>query len=99
MDSQDRMLARLGEPAGGLPRARLRQVLESQSEAARALLDAEPCFEWRAVSHQELINEPAEAAAEIATFLGREEHLVEMAACVDRLLYRERRQHGERESG
>ena len=54
--SQDRMLERLGESAGALPRSRIRAVLESQSAAARALLESESCFEWQPVSHQDLIH-------------------------------------------
>lgn len=90
MASQDRMLERLGESAGGLPRERLRQVLKSQSDAARQLLEREPCFEWLRISHQELIREPAQTAQRMAAFLGRSEHASSMAACVDASLYRER---------
>ncbi len=90
IDSQDRMLERLGESVGGLPRVRLRPILESQSETARQLLEAERCFEWRRISHQELISEPTQTAEKIASFLGRSEHASSMAACVDATLYRER---------
>lgn len=90
MASQDRMLERSGDSVGGLPRERLSQILESQSEAARELLEAEPCFEWLRISHQELIREPAQTAEKMAAFLGRSEHASAMAACVDATLYRER---------
>lgn len=90
MTSQDRMLERMGEPLGGLPRDRLRQILESQRQTAYQLLDSKTCFEWQRVSHQDLLSAPLETAQEISRFLQRQGCASDMAACVDQSLYRER---------
>lgn len=68
--SQDRMLARLGEPAAGLPSARLEAVLAAQLEEATALLDREPCFTWMGVDVHALIDDPETEIARVLDFLG-----------------------------
>ncbi|MFK7895444.1 MAG: hypothetical protein AB8G23_06390 [Myxococcota bacterium] len=91
--SQDRMLERQGEATGaegGLPKARLREILEKQNAAAIALLESERCFELECFTHRTLMIDPARSAERMAAFLGCEDAAPAIAAHVDPALYRER---------
>lgn len=96
--SQDRMLARLGEPAAGrlgepaagLPSARLEAVLAAQLEEATALLDREPCFTWMGVDVHALIDDPETEIARVLDFLGLPARPAGLAHVVEPALLGER---------
>ncbi len=91
IDSQDRMLERLGEAPPPLPRERVRAVFEKQVAEALRLLEGEPCFDAIVIEHAQLIAQPIESARRIAAFIGRSDVAGAMAACVAPDLHRERR--------
>lgn len=90
IDSQDRMLERLGRDVPALPRDRIAAVFEAQVARAIALLHDEACFEVLEVEHARLLADPHAEAARVAAFLGVEGVAADMAACVDAALHRER---------
>jgi len=96
--SQDRMLARLGEPTVGLDPERLTAVLGAQLEEAVALLDRRPELEWIAVEHGRLLADAEAECARVLRFVRSEASAAEVARIVDPALHRER-QGGPSEPG
>lgn len=88
--SQDRMLARLGQGAGGLPGDRIAAILTGQLDAAIALLESEPCFTWIEVGFHRLLAQPGETIASVLAFLGVGVPSAGLARLVDPALHRER---------
>ena len=94
--SQERMLERLGDLAGGASEAvlsadRLAAVFADQLERIRRWLDAQPNVVWLHQHHADLLARPGESAARIANFLGGDLDRVAMAGAVEPELYRVRR--------
>ncbi len=67
--SQNRMLEASGDVGDGISSRRLGEILDTQLEQSRRLLENEACFEWMAVSYPQLIAEPRQQAARIIDFL------------------------------
>ena len=88
--SQDRMLARLGEPVSGLPPARLEAVLAAQLDEAMALLDREPCFTWMGVDVHALVDDPEVEIARVLDFLDLPARPGSLVHVVEPALLRER---------
>ena len=92
--SQRKMLTRRGESDDGVSDHRLRMNFTNHLRQVRFFLDRAPNFETLYLEHRDIINAPAEAAARMSTFLGKELDEAAMAAAVDRTLYRNRREGG-----
>ncbi len=90
IDSQDRMLARLGEARPSLPRDRLSSVLDAKIAEARSLLAHESCFAVLRVDYRALIADPASGARDVAAFVDRPVSAVAMSEQVDPALHRSR---------
>jgi hypothetical protein len=56
--SQDRMLARRGQPVGGLSAERVAEVLGQQLDAARDWLRSRPDVAWMELDYDALLREP-----------------------------------------
>ncbi|MCH2186138.1 sulfotransferase domain-containing protein [Myxococcota bacterium] len=92
--SQNRMLARLGEEPGALPRPRLEAILNSTAEETRDLLNRKSCFEWISVHYPDLVRSPRKECLRILDFLefnsANDVTIGQMVAAVQPTLYRER---------
>jgi hypothetical protein len=88
LSSQRSMLARQGKPSGDP--AVLAKVFETQLAQLESWIANHACFSVLPVAHGRLISAPAEAAREVAQFVGGEMDVAAMAATVDPTLYRER---------
>lgn len=87
--SQAAMLARKGlNPV--LAAARMKPALARQWEESRQVLAHRPNVGLHLMKHRQLLAGPADAAAQLAGFLGLPMNLGAMAAVVDRMLYRQR---------
>lgn len=69
--SQNSMLARLGEPVPPIDDVRLGEILRTQLEASRRLLDEDACFEWIEVDYTALVRHPGPILENLGEFLGR----------------------------
>lgn len=88
--SQDAMLRRSGSATGGLDPKVLARHYETQLRQATAWLREQPNFAVTYVNYADIVQNPAAAAAAVASFLGGAVDPVKMAASVDRELYRQR---------
>ncbi|MGA7383183.1 MAG: sulfotransferase [Methylocella sp.] len=88
--SQDAMLRRSGSATGGLDPKMLARHYETQLRHAAAWLREQPNFAVTYVNYADIVQNPAAAAAAVASFLGGAVDPVKMAASVDRDLYRQR---------
>ncbi|RIK96576.1 MAG: sulfotransferase family protein [Proteobacteria bacterium] len=90
--SQERMLARRGEPnAGGLAPERLAAVLAAQLAETAAFFARSAGVRTLPLEHAALLRDPAAAAAAIDAFLGGGLDRAAMCAVVEPALHRERR--------
>jgi hypothetical protein len=71
--------------------ARTRQLYANHLEQTDGFLSRRSCFKCLPVNYQRVIEQPAEEAARVASFLGRTLDVERMVAVVDRRLYRNRR--------
>jgi len=93
--SQDKMLARAGEPTDVTSVATLTAQYEAHLDKVRALLASRPCFESIDVRYGDVIADPAAAAHRVAKFVGGRRLAVDaMAAAVNERLYRNRASGG-----
>ena len=100
IDSQARMLAARGQPAGKLPEARLAEIFAAQLDETRHTLEAGACFDWIEVQHGNLIEDGRVVAQRVSQFLGLCDpgsspdtaRIKAMGAVVDPALYRARKQ-------
>lgn len=94
--SQNRMLARLGTPAGGAPAAAasdehaLVGTLAAEVAAVRAWLREQPNFQVLYMNYNQLLASPAEHLARLNAFLGGRWNEAAMRQVVDPRLYRQR---------
>lgn len=88
--SQDAMLRRCGSATGGLDPKVLARHYETQLRQAAAWLVEQPNFAVTYVTYADIVQNPAAAAAAVASFLGGAVDPVKMAASVDPDLYRQR---------
>ena len=95
LDSQNKMLQRLGRPLPKLPRERMRETLKRQLAQARKALDARPDTRVLDVEHRLLMTDPPGSARRICAFLAEACGLTLdadlMTDCVKPSLYRQRR--------
>lgn len=88
--SQNKMLVHRGEDGGGAADDRMKQHYEKHLRQVRYLLEHAPNFEVLYVGHRDVVENPAEKAAEVARFLGGNRPVEKMTAAVNRKLYRNR---------
>ena len=91
VQSQDRMLARLGADPSELPQGRVEAIFEEQHQQTRTLLEEETRFDWIEIEYPELIEQPLRGAEQVIRFLELQTDPALVAAVVDPRLYRERR--------
>jgi hypothetical protein len=95
--SQEKMLARLGRPAG--PRDEIRRAFVKHLERLRAWLQEQPHFEVLNVLYRDLIADPEAQAERVSQFLGGRPNVRAMADAVDPSLYRNRKPSDEPAGG
>ncbi len=91
VQSQDRMLARLGADPTDLPTERIQEIFEEQHAQTRALLESEAHFEWIELEYPALVDSPRSGAEQVIRFLELPCAPADLVAAVDTRLYRERR--------
>jgi hypothetical protein len=91
LESQRKMLVRLGKPGGALPPERLKAVFTTQLKAVAAAMAGRPRTQLLHLPYQDVVGDPAQAAARINQFLGGGLDEAAMGAAVDPNLYRNRR--------
>ena len=89
--SQNKMLVRRGEEAKGTQDDRMIQLYRGHLRKVDVMMEHRPNFERLDVSHRDVIDQPQEQAERIAGFLGLRADPGDLAAAVDRKLYRNRR--------
>ena len=91
VQSQDRMLARLGADPSELPQGRIEAIFKEQHEQTRALLEQEAHFDWIEIEYPELVEDPVRGADQVIRFLELSAEPADVATVIDARLYRERR--------
>ena len=87
--SQDKMLQRLGRPAG--PREEMKRAYELHLEKLHAWLARQPNMAVLVVSYNDLLAQPQHEARRVGDFLGGLPDVEKMAQAVDPSLYRNRK--------
>jgi hypothetical protein len=90
IESQNKMLARAGEPTDVTSIATLTAQYESHLAKVRALLASRPCFESISVQYGDVVANPEAEARRVARFIRRRLAIDAMAAAVNERLYRNR---------
>lgn len=89
LDSQEKMLARLGRPAA--PREQIKAAYLLHLERLHAWLERQPNFTVLRVNYNDLIERPTEQAERVRAFLDGHVDVAGMVKSVDPTLYRNRR--------
>jgi len=90
--SQNKMLERRGEPLAQ-DDEQIKEHFRNHLQNVKAWLKRQPNFEVLEVNYREVVQNPAEQAAQIQRFLGRKLDTARMAAAIDPALYRNRAQN------
>jgi len=88
LDSQEKMLARLGRPA--VPRDTMKAAFTSLLQRFESWLEKQQQIEVLRIDYRALVADPREQAERVGAFLPGELHVPAMAAAVDPALYRNR---------
>ena len=88
--SQNKMLAQRGEKSE-TDDERMLQLFEQHLLKSQSLIASRACFDVIEVSYNDVLNNPAEQAARVSSFLGGKLDVQYMAAVVDPRLYHNRR--------
>jgi len=88
--SQNRMLERLGKAVPQTPTAAVISAFQKHLKEVDDLFAAKSYLKVMRVNHAEVLAQPRESAASIAGFVGTPLSVEQMAAQVERSLYRER---------
>ncbi len=88
LDSQEKMLARLGKASA--PREQIGKHFRLHLAKLKSWLALQPNIQLIYVSYNDLMQTPAETAARINEFLGGELNVEKMTSAVDPSLYRNR---------
>lgn len=80
--SQDRMLARRGQPVGGLPAERVAEVLGQQLDSARDWLRSRPDVAWMELDYDALLREPEPELARLIEFAALRVPVSRLAALI-----------------
>ncbi|WP_165248214.1 sulfotransferase family protein [Paludisphaera soli] len=89
LDSQEKMLARLGRPSA--PREEIKRAFTQHLDRLFAWLEKQPNMPVLFVSHGDLVAEPRAQAERINAFFGGRLDVEAMVAAVDPSLYRNRK--------
>jgi Sulfotransferase domain len=89
LDSQEKMLTRLGKPAA--PRAAIERAFVEHLRRLHAWLANQPNIAVLYVSYNELLEEPEQQAQRIRAFLQNQPDAARMAMAMDASLYRNRK--------
>lgn len=89
LDSQEKMLERLGRPAA--PREQIRPNFIAHLDRLKRMLDEQPHIAVLHVDYKSLVERPAEMAQVVNNFLDGRGDVARMAASVDVSLYRNRK--------
>src|SRR5262245_32765486 len=89
LDSQERMLARLGRAAA--PREQIRPAFTTHLDRLLLWLSEQPCIAVLRVDYRALIERPAAMAEVVNEFVGGRADVSRMASSVDPSLYRNRK--------
>lgn len=90
LESQSRMLERLGEGAGDADDERMKHFFADHLARTKSLLAYRPCFETLHVQYHDVLADPRGEAERVSRFLGRHMDTGAMAGVVDPELYRSR---------
>jgi hypothetical protein len=88
LQSQKKMLARLGRTGAKAPDERLKYLFSNELERTVSWLRSQRNFRVLSLDYGECLASPHDAAKAIGELLGAELRLDEMTAAVDKLLYR-----------
>jgi hypothetical protein len=88
--SQKKMLARSGRAGAALNDAQMKTIYTQQIDKVLAWMRTQPHVQFLEINYRDLIENPAEQAKKINTFLGGALDESQMAAAVDPNLYRNR---------
>lgn len=88
--SQNRMLERLGKEVPQTPTAAVVAAFDAHLRKVKLWLSQQPNMAVLYVQYLDMLRAPAEQAAKICTFLGRELDLAAMAGQVEQSLHREK---------
>jgi hypothetical protein len=88
--SQNKMLVHRGESVNPDGDEKMIRTFEVHLQNIKAMLKSKPCFEVLYLNHRSILDNPAEEAAKISTFLGLNGQTEKMAAIVDPSLHRNR---------
>jgi hypothetical protein len=86
--SQNKMLARRGQPSDGNCDEKLRLLFEKHVKEIKHWLGQQANFEVIEVEYREVVNNPAESAASLSEFLETKLNLAKMTRVVDEKFYR-----------
>lgn len=89
LDSQEKMLARLGQAAAS--REKIKTAFTAHLTSLHQWLDRQPNIQLLRIAYGELVQNPATPAGLVSEFLGRNLDVDSMLASVDPSLYRNRK--------
>ena len=89
--SQNKMLARRGEPADGSDDEKMTRLYAGHLRKVELMLSQRPNFEVLDVHYRQAVENPREQAVRVGRFLGLQDRANEMTQAVDRALYRNRK--------
>lgn len=90
VESQNRMLDRLGEARGDATDAALLASYTAHLAGVRAMIAGRRCFSTLTLDHVDIVTRPEAEARRVARFLGRDLDIDRMAGVVDPALHRNR---------
>ncbi len=90
LQSQRKMLDRLGTDSLGVPDNAIAKLFQSQLEQCYHWLDQRPHFDYLEVSYNEMVSEPEKNLSTINDFLGGRLDIAEMQGIIEPSLYRNR---------
>jgi len=91
LSSQKKMLGRLGKEDDNIPDDKMAKVYEEHLKESRAWLFRQPNVETLYVNYNSMIADAAGLLSKVNDFLGGGMNVQQMAAVVDKELYRERK--------
>lgn len=95
LNSQEKMLQRLGKPGGNVPREKLTRLYTKHFSEIEQWLAAHPSFQVLYVSYNAVLANPAENVSRINDFFGNTLNEAAMREVVDASLYRQRNPAGD----
>jgi hypothetical protein len=91
MASQNKMLVRRGEATDEAKDDKMIAAYKNHLRKIEFLMGERPNFDYIDINHRDVVENPVEQAQRVCDFLGSDMDVNEMAAAVDKNLYRNRR--------